>query len=57
LLEWSICQPVWQDLSKKDLGDHYWSVVTNQIILRNFIIIKEWYDQLNIKELHCIENN
>jgi hypothetical protein len=54
LIEWSFCQTNWQELPV-ERDEEYWKLVTEQIIYRNFYLIKEWYDQLNIDELHSKE--
>jgi hypothetical protein len=51
LIEWSFCRPDWCELPNITEKNH-WNLVTQQIIYRNFYIIKEWYDQLKIDELH-----
>ena len=54
LIDWSFCHSDWQNLPNSK-NNEYWQTVTESIISRNFYIIKEWYDQLNIDDLHVKE--
>lgn len=50
LIEWSFCEVEWAKCGNRDIKKQ-WTPVAKLILKRNFLLIKEWYDQLLMEDL------